>query len=133
MVIQMTAFLTVGVVTFCIDTGVSYALFHFFHLPAYLASAVGFLSGFFFNFPMNRKKVFHHSIDDRFSLKSQIAMYATLSIFNLFMTSLAVEILVHHGQEIQYAKVMVTAVMAVWNFILFKTVIFSKKPQSTER
>lgn len=117
----------VGVITLGIDVGVSTFLYNVTHLPAYLASAIGFLSGFFFNFPMNRKKVFHHSSKDRFSLHAQVGMYVVLCVFNLVVTSLLVEGMVRSGLlEIQYAKIVVTVLIAIWNFLLFKLVIFSK-------
>lgn len=128
---QIVLFGVVGGVTLVIDTSVTYVLYNFAHLPAFLASGIGFLSAFFFNFPMNRKKVFHHSADDRFSLRTQIILYAALSIFNLIATSAAVAGLVGLNLlKIQYAKIIVTAIFAVWNFLVFRLFIFSKKKPS---
>lgn len=123
---QILFFGIVGVITLCIDVGVTTLLYSVAHLPAYLASAIGFLSGFFFNFPINRKKVFHHSDQDRFGLSAQVVMFISLSLFNLVATSLMVELLVSQDVAISIAKILVTALIAVWNFILFKSVIFSK-------
>ena len=125
---QLVLFGVVGVVTLIIDTSVTYMLYNFVHLQAFLASGVGFLSGFFFNFPMNRKRVFNHSTDDRFSLRTQIALYAALSAFNLIATSAAVAGLVNLNLlKIQHAKIIITAACAVWNFLAFRLVIFSNK------
>lgn len=129
LITQIVLFLFVGGITFLIDLGVTTALYHLLHLPAYLSSAAGFLSGFFFNFPMNRKRVFKHTQRDRFGLKPQIAMYMALSIFNLLSTSLLVELIVYIGVEIAIAKVVVTILIAIWNFLLFKFLIFSKLPE----
>ena len=130
---QIVLFGVVGGVTLVIDTSVTYVLYNFDHLPAFLASGIGFLSAFFFNFPMNRKKVFHHSVDDRFSLHTQIILYAALSIFNLIATSAAVAGLVGLNLlKIQYAKIIVTAIFAIWNFLVFRLFIFSKKPSGSE-
>src|SRR5689334_15314845 len=117
---QMTFFVIVGVVTLGIDVLMTAFCFYILKFPAYLASSVGFLSGFFFNFPMNRKKVFRHESKDRFSLKTQVFFYISLSLFNLLFTSFVVQILVDVGIAIQYAKVIVTAIIAAWNFVLFK-------------
>lgn len=118
----------VGVVTLGVDVTVTTTLYLAFHFPAYLASGIGFLSGFFFNFPMNRKKVFKHSDTDQFSFKTQVVLYVSLSIFNLIATSFITQFLVSVGNlKIAYAKILVTALIAVWNFTLFKTIIFSKK------
>lgn len=124
---QIALFLVVGGVTFLIDLAVTTSLYSLLHLPAYLASAIGFLSGFFFNFPMNRKKVFQHSIHDRFGIKQQIGLYALLSVFNLFATSLIVEVLVMIGVDISISKIAVTVLIAIWNFLIFKFFVFSKK------
>lgn len=124
---QIIFFGFVGGVTLLIDVAVTSLTFHMLGLPAYIASAIGFFSGFAFNFPMNRKKVFRHSKYDRFSLKYQIAFYISLSIFNLFVTSGLVELLVFVGIEISIAKILVTALIAIWNFLFFKFVVFSKK------
>ena len=129
---QVVHFGFVGVVTLLIDVTVTTTLYSSFHVPAYLASGIGFLSGFFFNFPMNRKRVFHHSERDKFNLRSQILMYVSLSLFNLLATSLITQLLVSSLElKIAFAKVIVTAVIAVWNFIIFKTLVFSKREPSS--
>lgn len=128
---QIALFGIVGVATLLVDLAVTTVLYESLNFPAYLASAIGFLSGFFVNFPLNRKKVFQHSESDRYSLRSQVVLYFALCIFNLMATSLLTELLVSGGgMRIVYAKALVTALIAVWNFILFKAVIFSKQPHA---
>lgn len=124
---QVALFLLVGGTTFLIDLCVTLALSAFFHLPPYIASSIGFLSGFFFNFPMNRKRVFRHSINDRFSIAMQILFYVCLSLFNLGATALLSQVFVSQGIYIGYVKFIVTAMIAVWNFFIFKFFVFSKK------
>lgn len=124
---QVVLFGLVGLTTLAIDVVVATGLYNLLHFPAYLASAIGFLSGFAFNFPVNRNKVFNHSSSDKFSLRQQAVMYALLCVANLIITSVMVEVLVSLDMlSIQYAKTIMTALIAVWNFILFKFVIFSK-------
>jgi putative flippase GtrA len=77
---------------------------------------------------MNRKKVFNHSERDRFGIKQQVGLYALLSLFNLFATSLIVELLVRTGVDIGISKVLVTILIAIWNFLIFKFFVFSKHP-----
>mgnify|MGYP006877224124 FL=1 len=133
-VIQIFLFGIVGVTTLAVDTFVTSILYYIAKMPAFMASGIGFLSGFCVNFPMNRKRVFNHSEDDRFSLKSQICLYALLSFFNLMATSTAVDLLVKMNiLEIQWAKIVTTIVFAVWNFLVFKLFIFSKKVSHEER
>ena len=124
----MLLFGIVGVTTLAVDTLVTSILYYIAKMPAFMASGIGFLSGFCVNFPMNRKQVFNHSKDDRFSLKTQIYLYALLSIFNLIATSMMVDVLVKTNiLEIQWAKIITTVVFAIWNFLVFKSFIFSKK------
>lgn len=128
LVIQILLFGIVGVTTLAVDTLVTSILYYIAKMPAFMASGVGFLSGFCVNFPMNRKQVFNHSKDDRFSLKTQIYLYALLSVFNLIATSMMVDVLVKTNiLEIQWAKIITTVLFAIWNFLVFKLFIFSKK------
>jgi len=134
LVVQIFLFGIVGITTLLVDTLVTSILYYIAHLPAFMASGIGFLSGFCVNFPLNRKQVFNHSEDDRFSLKAQIYLYASLSIFNLIATSMAVDVLVSTNMlEIQWAKIITTVVFAVWNFLVFKLFIFSKKVSHEEK
>lgn len=125
---QIVFFGFVGGVTLLIDLTVTTTLYSLLHLPASLAATIGFLSGFFFNFPMNRKRVFHHESADRFSMATQITLYVCLSLFNLGMTGILTHLLVDGASvNIAVAKVGITALIAIWNFLCFKLLIFSKR------
>jgi len=125
---QLLFFGLVGVGSLLIDVTVTTLVYNQAHAPAYVASAIGFLSAFFFNFPLNRKKVFRHSDLDRYAFKTQIALYVALSLFNLAATSGMTDLIVTmEWATIAYAKIIVTAIIAVWNFIILKTVVFSKR------
>lgn len=125
---QLVLFGMVGITALVIDTGVTYVLVQQ-GVPVYIASAVGFVAGFAFNFPVNRQRVFQHSPHDRYSLRTQIALYAGLSLFNLGATSLAVQGLVQFGVlPLVWAKTSVTALFAIWNFVVLRLVIFAKRP-----
>lgn len=133
LVVQIFLFGIVGIATLLIDALVTSTFYYIAHLPAFMASGIGFLSGFCVNFPLNRKQVFNHSEDDRFSLKTQIYLYASLSIFNLIATSMTVDVLVSTNMlEIQWAKIVTTVVFAIWNFLVFKLFIFSKKKDTSD-
>jgi putative flippase GtrA len=124
---QVFFFGIVGIITVLIDLVVTVFLYDVVGLSAFFSSSIGFLSGFFFNFPMNRKKVFRHTEFDRFSLKNQAVLYTILCVFNLFMTGFMADLLVSKEiLDISTAKLFTTGVIAVWNFIIFKFVIFSK-------
>lgn len=130
---QVFFFGLVGVGSLLLDLCVTTFLFNYAHFPAGVAGVIGFCSAFFFNFPLNRKHVFNHTKHDKLSLKMQISLYVTLSIFNLGVTAILMQAIVY-GLNIQVsiAKLGVTAVIAIWNFLLFKFYIFAKRPNFTE-
>lgn len=121
---QLFFFGLVGVLTLIVDLIVTQSTFHL-GVHAFWASACGFVSGFFVNFPLNRGKVFKHTENDRFSLTVQIFLFVLLSLFNLMATSAIVAYLVSSGLEIVIAKAIVTVVFFLWNFIVLRTLIFS--------
>ncbi len=114
-----------------IDLAVTTYLYKNLHFPAYLAGITGFLSSFFFNFPINRKHVFKHGKNDRFTLKTQTILFISLCVFNILMTGVFMEFLVNVlSVRVGISKVLITGVIAVWNFMLFKLFIFSKSSTS---
>lgn len=130
---QIILFGLVGGTSLLIDICVTTALYDLAHLPPYLAGGIGFLSAFFFNFPINRKHVFSHTKYDRFSMKIQIMLYASLSLLNLIITATLTQILVDDVHlQISLAKICVAVLIALWNFFIFKYCVFSKRPQYVE-
>ena len=126
---QITLFGVVGGGSLLVDLLVTTSLYDILHTPAYLAGTAGFLAGFFFSFPINRKHVFKHNDDDRFSVKIQALLYGLLCLFNLTATALIMEVIVTADLlNISLAKMSVTALIAIWNFLIFKLWIFSKRP-----
>lgn len=125
--LQFSLFALVGITTLLIDIFVTTTLYNVFSVAPFIASAVGFCSGFFFNFPVNRHKVFKHSEHDKFSLKIQITLVLVLSTFNLVFTSFVTQILVTHNVlQISIAKVLLTVIIAIWNFFILRFFVFAK-------
>lgn len=126
-VVQVVLFGLVGLGSLLIDLLVTTLLYRRVGFPASISGVCGFLSAFFFNFPINRKHVFHHTDADRFSLKAQVLMFITLSLVNLVITGLAMHLLVEvMSVNVTLAKALTTGAIAVWNFVIMKMVIFSK-------
>lgn len=125
---QSILFVLVGLGSLIIDIIVTTFLFEVIHFPAYLAGIAGFLSAFFFNFPINRKHVFHHSSQDRFSLKMQVVLYISLSLFNIMVTGVFMQLMMGWNLfPIGLAKIFTTGTISIWNFLIFRFLIFSKK------
>lgn len=126
---QILGYLIVGVLTLVIDVLVTSISFYYLHLQASIASGIGFMSGFFFNFPMNRNRVFRHADDAFFKLPVQIVLFVSYSLFNLVATSLAVEWTVNLGTNIALAKVLVTAASTIVTFSVLRFGIFRSRKQ----
>ena len=127
---QFIFFILVGIFSLGIDIGVTTAFYNYFSFSAFYASFVGFLTGFLFNFPVNRQKVFRNSNGNKFSLRAQLIIFLSLSIFNLFASSAAISMLVSaHILEIGYAKILMAGIVALWNFVILKYLIFSKSKE----
>lgn len=125
--IQLLGFLIVGAVTLLIDVLTTSICFRLLGFPSAVASGCGFMSGFFFNFPVNRKVIFAKAEQTHYvlRLRNQVIGFIILSVANLFISSVIVGELVDlGGTEIEIAKLIVTAAIAVWNFIILRTVIF---------
>ena len=110
-------FVIVGIATLILDTTVTTLLYKHGHLPAGVASAIGFTSGFLVNFIGNRGVVFKSVEGYHFKRKSQILMYVVLVFFNLAFTSLMTEVLVSRaGGNIIIVKICLGVLVATWNF-----------------
>lgn len=124
---QLLMFLVVGLITLAIDVFVSWSTYNYLDVSSYTASCLGFMAGFAFNFPANRHKVFSHTSADRFKLSVQVTMFSMLVLFNLFVSTFFTGYLVEQGIfEISMAKIMITAIIASWNFFILKNIVFSK-------
>lgn len=125
--VQMFLFGVVGITSMLIDIVITTFFYRVVSFTPFFASTMGYLSGFLYNFPLNRHKVFRHSDKDKFSLKAQLSMVFVLSFINLVVGSGIVHILVSQDiLDISIAKALTTVLIALWNFLIFKFLIFSK-------
>lgn len=120
-------FLAVGGLLFVIDYITSVSVFYLFNAPAGLASAIGFLVSFIFGFLLNRHVVFIHSSQSYYSVHTQVALYLILAVCNLFISATIVQLVDVAGIRITISKPVVTAIIAIWNYIILGKFIFKKK------
>lgn len=94
-------------------------LFHIEKIPAnYIAT---FISQVYI-FLLSTKWTFKGGSDKN---RNKLIKYTLLCIFNYcFDTVVAFPILVHWGVNQNIAKVLITAIVTVWNFFLYKLVVF---------
>jgi len=122
---QFVRFLFVGTMTLLFDAFVTTILYRLVQLAPGLSSAIGFVSGFAINFFGNRGIVFKSSNNFLLSKKMQILSYIALVLFNLSTSSLLIEFLVSRfDMNITILKIVFGAIIALWNFIIYKVFIF---------
>lgn len=120
-------FLITGGILFVIDFGVSLFMYYLVGLGPGISSGIGFTAGFIVGFTLNKKWVFKHDSKSRFNVSAQLILYLLLAVFNLIISSVAVEVIVGKGIMIEIVKPITVIVIAFWNFLIFKFFIFSKK------
>ena len=87
-----------------------------------VASGVSFCSGLAVSLLINKFWVFEDK-QSKWSFR-QIAMFLGLGIFNLVFTSYVVKMMVALGVLGFLAKMIMMMSVAVWNYVIMKSVIF---------
>lgn len=92
-----------------------------------LCQSVSMLLGTIFSYTMNRK----WSFKTKNPLLPEITRFAILFIFNLIITNIVIRLLQLTDLEDWICKICVQAMMVLWNFFIYKLVIF--KPYNTKK
>jgi putative flippase GtrA len=105
---------------------VEYAVFLTLHkvgMWLLLANALSFMCGLVVSFTLNKHWVFSH----KGAATRQFIMYLTLALANLCISSGLIYLLVHSVElPAQLAKLCVMALVACWNYVIFRNIIFKK-------
>lgn len=91
-----------------------------FGVSLIVANAISFMSGFGVSFVLNRQWVFKSDADTR----RQLVLYFIVAIVNLYLSNLLIVLLVDTGIDTFIAKIIIMAMIASWNYLLFSKVIF---------
>lgn len=122
---KQVQFLATGVLLFVIDYVSTLLVYYLFDLEPGIASAIGFCASFVAGFTINRNVVFKHDGKSRFSIGWQIALYLLLALFNLVISSIAIQYIVTHFLPLALVKPIAVAVMAVWNYVILNRLVFA--------
>jgi putative flippase GtrA len=119
-------YLVVGSLAFLCEYGVFYLFYVTANWNLFLANTLSFLAGLCTSFTLNRlwtfrKENFHRKIHH------QAAMYLVLAFVNLFISNILIGGLKGAGLDPRLGKIVAIGTIAIWNFVLFKTVIFKGK------
>lgn len=122
---QVLRYIVGGGTSFLVEFSIFNALFYVNIVGAGVASGLSFCVGLVSSLIINKLWVFEDR-QSRWSLK-QTAMFIGLGVFNLVFTSFAVEMMVAVGILGFLAKIIMMVSVAVWNYVIMKSVIFKKR------
>jgi len=130
--VAVLKYLVSGGSAFVVDYSILVLFYYTLGLGLGLSTTLGYFSGFFISFFANRYWVFGKSGTTRKPLK-QILEYTALVIFNYFFTLIAIQQLDEFGIKPAIGKIMVTAIIVVWNYLIFQKFIFSEKKKNKQK
>lgn len=119
--IQFLSYLFVGGLTFIVEFASFLLLREFVSLSVSASQIVSYSLALVFNFTCLRRFVFSAGSP---SSRRQLGRYLLLVIFNLIVSTLLIRWLVHVGLPPAVAKLGTIALVAVWNFIIYKRFVF---------
>ena len=116
-------YLLVGVTAFALDYAVFLASFVLIGLNYLMANAMGFLTGFFASFLLNRRYTFGAAGP----MGGSLVRYSLLASFSLLAGSLLMVFFVEWlSIDPAVSKVLVVALTVCWNFPLYRYVVFRR-------
>lgn len=130
LIAQIMKFGVVGVIAFAIDYGLLIFLTEVFGIDYLVSATVSFTVSVVFNYLASMRYVFAHR--EGMSRRREFAIFVVLSVIGLLINNaclwLGVDML---GVDYRISKIVVTAVVMVWNFVTRK--IFLDAGTQSER
>ena len=116
---KFTAFFSVGVASTLVDWAV-YSGLVLFAVPYLIALTISYTSGMIVNFTLNRKYTFQK--EDKTSIR--FATFVFLALCMLGVSTVLLKVLVDQGWNKILARMLVTVVVFVVNFVVHKNITF---------
>lgn len=113
-------FLVVGVLSYVVDAGTLAALHSGFGVPLLVATSIAFATGLLVNYGLNRALTFGSDSAVRY----EVSRYLVLVLLNYVATLGLVGGLTAAGLPYLASKTVSTAVLAVANFIAYRSWVF---------
>ena len=114
-------YLVVGISTFLFDVGLLYGLVEIFKIHYLIATTLAWSSATIANYLLNKIWSFKSSASYFFSSLKYAVLLGANYLFTIFMMYVLVEILLFYYV---YAKIVIVAVIACWNFFIYKHFVF---------
>jgi putative flippase GtrA len=119
--VSIAKYIASGLLSLVLDFLMLYSFTEFLHLYYLLSASLSYFIGFFFNFYINRVWTFK----TKGSARKQLLRYGALATFNYFITIIFMYISTSlFGINYMVSKTIVMSVIVLWNFVLFKVVVY---------
>lgn len=121
----MVRYIFVGGAAFITEYGSFFILYVLGHVWLTLANTLSYCFAFAVSFLLNRHWTFKNK-NQSFSrrVSHQLIYYFGFSLFNLFLTVLLVIYFKRIGVDPRLGKLIAMVLTSLWNFIVFKKIIF---------
>lgn len=122
---QFAKFGIVGVIAFLIDYGTMLALTEIFGIDYLISTTAGFIVALIFNYFASMRFVFKRR--EGMSRKKEFAIFVVLSVIGLWLNDVLMFASVDAlGTDYRIAKIAVTAIISIYNFITRKLFLEEK-------
>lgn len=119
LIAQFMKFGIVGVIAFVIDYGVMISLTEVFGVPYLISTTISFVVSVIFNYFASMRFVFKRK--DDMSRRREFIIFIVLSVCGLGINDLLMWLMVDSLYiDYRLSKIVVTVVVAVWNFVTRK-------------
>lgn len=119
LIAQFMKFGIVGVIAFVIDYGVMIFLTEVFGVPYLISTTISFVVSVIFNYFASMRFVFKRK--DDMSRRREFTIFIVLSVCGLGINDLLMWLMVDSLYiDYRLSKIVVTVVVAVWNFVTRK-------------
>lgn len=121
-------YVIVGVGSLVVDYGLLIIGYHVIGLDLPVATTIAFVIGLLFNFTVNKLWAFQSRSKTVARSFREITLYGLLVVFNLLFTNIFIYYVYQAGIGPEISKIVTTALTTLWNFVIYKKVIFRQAP-----
>ena len=119
------AYIASGVGAVIVDYTTFITAYYVFRLPVALAAPAGLTVGFIASFLLNKLWTFKRKTrSTKKETTTQVMLYFLLFLLNNLFTIYFIKLLFSLGVSVAIGKLMSTGMITLWNYILYKKIIF---------
>ncbi|HHW48642.1 MAG TPA: GtrA family protein [Clostridiaceae bacterium] len=120
---QFERYVISGLISACVEYTMLLVLTEFAGIWYILSNTIAYVSGFWLSFLLNR----FWSFKSKDNILRQLLLYSMLFICNLVLTNMLLYLLTSvTGIPYAISKIFVMGIAVLWNFIIYKKIIYRK-------